>query len=509
MLWVAAGANGGIMTYPCGTIRTILLVVATVLCSPSLWAASSITQIFLTQNSGWMLPFYEDPNSKLKDVVSELSVRVRQYADGQQVVASFNQTWGENKSPRLYYKGDDSNQINTAIRSIEPAHKPGRSSYADTDFMEAIVGAIKNYSPGQSCILWIVTNNKNSPDNNPETVERNKEFYHFLQESLEIKRIVAFPYPMKVQSRTQPGFRANGLMIYAMAYGDPADQLLQQMLAVNAPFGKKPARLKPLNAEALTFIPKGVRGSDNLKASLPDRKTLVLSFDAASKPEVAEITGQFRNDFFPYDIRSASIGMSSGFRGGQEGITSSLSKNSISNIPAGGLSSDIMVKISVPPIPSQWSPAVIFGSGYRAYGIIRFELRDQQLEISKDFVKSMSELFPNDPLPDLFVPGESAKASITNQPLLIQVVYPMWPMVIFGIVLLVIIVVVIGGIILLRHEQIYRISVDGVQKTYGLRPFGKAMLKNAQGERVGELRRGFGKPTPVLDKGKTCSVRIQ
>lgn len=491
------------------SIRSFVFVVITLLCSSTpLWAASSVPQVFLVQNSGWMLPFYDDPGSRLKDIVVELSDRVRKYGGEQQVVASFNQTWGENKSPRLHYKGNDKNKINEAIRSIEPAHKPGKTTYADTDFKEAIVGAINNFSPGQACLLWIVTNNKNSPDNSPETVEKNKEFYHFLQESGEIKRIVAFPYPLKVQSRSQPNFRANGLMIYALAYGDAADQLLQQMLSVNAPFGKQAARLKPLNAEALTFIPKGVKGSNNVKASVPDHKTLVLTFDAVSKPEVAEITGQFRNDFFPYDIRSAIVAMTSGFRGGKEGITSQLSTDKISNIPAGGLSSDILVRISVPPIPSPWSPEVIFGTGYRSNGIIRFELKDQHLEISKDFVKSMSEIFPNDPLPDLFVPGELAKNSVTLQPLLIQVVYPSWPTIVIGVLFLLIIGIVITGIVVLRREKIYRVSVDGAQKPYGLRPFAEAVIKNSQGERVGVLKRGLGKPVATVDKGKNCNVRV-
>ncbi len=297
-------------------------------------------------------------------------------------------------------------------------------------------------------------------------------------------------------------------MIYALAYGDSADQLLQQMLAVNAPFGKQAARLKPLNAEALTFIPKGVRGSNSLKANVPDHKTLVLSFDAASKPELAEIAGQFRNDFFPYDIRSASIAMTSGFHGGKEGITSQLSTDKISDIPAGGLSADILVRITVPPIPSMWSPEVIFGAGYRSNGIIRFELNDQHLEISKDFVKEMSDIFPNDPLPELFVPGESAKNSVTMQPLLIQVVYPSWPTIVIGVLLLLLIATAISGIVVLRREKVYRVSVDGIQKPYGLRPFAEVVIKNSQGERVGVLKRGFGKPAATMDKGKNCNVRV-
>jgi hypothetical protein len=471
-------------------------------------AAGTVPQLFLVQNSGWMLPFYDDPGSRLKDIVQELSERVRHFDGGQQVLASFNQSLGDNKSPRLHYQGDDLKKFSGALRLIEPARKPGRSTYADTDFKEAIVGAITDYSPGKSCLIWVVTNNKNSPDNSHETVERNKEFYRFLQESGEIKRIVAFPYSMKVQSTSQPGFRSNGLMIYAMAYGDPADRLLQRMLAASAPFGKQAARLKPLNAEALTFVPKGVKGGNDVKASISNLKTLVLSFDAKRKPDLAEIHGQLRNDFYPYDIRSARVTMSSGFRGGKEGITSQLSTDSLTDIPAGGLSSDLVVKLSVPPVPSIWSPEVILGSGYRSNGMLQFELTDQKLGISPEFVQSMAEIFPNDPLPDLFVPGESARYSVTRQPLLIQVVYPSWPALVLGSLLLALIGGGMTALVVLRREKIYKISVDGMQKTYGLRPFGDAVVKNELGERVGVLKRGIGKPEAEVDKGKSCTIRV-
>jgi len=490
-------------------IQSFALTIAFLLISTaSLHAAPAVLQILLIQNSGWMLPFYDDPNSSFKDIVAELAVRIQKYGGEQVLVASFNQTWGENKSPLLHYEGVDQNRIIEAIRSIAPARKPGKTTYADTDFKEAIIEAITRYSPGKSCLLWIVTNNRNSPDNSPETVEKNKEFYYFLQDSPEIKRIVAFPYPLKVQSRTQPNFSANGLMIYGMAYGDSADQTLRQMVSINAPFGGKSARLKPLNAEALTFIPKAVKGSNSVEARMPDQKTLLLSFDATEKLENAEIIGQFRNDFFPYDIRSAAATMAAGFHGGKEGITAKISTANIYNIPAGGLSPDITVTISIPSIPSPWNPEVIFGAGYQAKGMIRFELKEQHLEISKDFTKAMSEIFPNDPLPDLFVPGESAKNSVTMQPVLIQVIYPVWPMLVLGLLLFLIIGTVTAGLIFLRREKICRVSIDGVQKSFALRPFAKAVIKNGLGERVGMLQRGFGKPVATADKGKNCILRV-
>ena len=299
-------------------------------------------------------------------------------------------------------------------------------------------------------------------------------------------------------------------MFYALAYGDQADAVLQKMLQVNQPFGKKAARLKPLNAEALTFVPKGVKSSAVQARLAPDRKTLVMTFAAASKPEAAELIGQFRNDFYPHDIQSAKLGIDSkGFAShGKDKIAIGLSTDRLFNIPAGALSPEVKVNIQVPAIPSAWSPEVIFGNGYRLRGVIRFELDDQKLLLSKDFTKEMAALFPGDPLPDLFVPGDSARKSLTTQNLIIEVEYPSWPLLLLAILALLLVGGIMGLILTARREKIYRVSVDGIQKTYGLRPFAEVILKGPQGDRVGTLKRRFGNPSFLLDKGKTNIVRI-
>ena len=167
------------------------------------------------------------------------------------------------------------------------------------------------------------------------------------------------------------------------------------------------------------------------------------------------------------------------------------------------------VKIKVPAIPSPWDPKVIFGNGYKAEGVIRFELEDQKLTISKDFNQSMAELFPKDPLPDLFIPGDSAKKSTTRQSLIIVVEYPIWPMLVTALLGLLLVGFGIGCLFVLRQEKRFHVSIDGVQKSYAMRRFSEVVIKNQQGERVGILKRGLGRPVSVLDKGKNCSVQLR
>ena len=477
------------------------------LCGGAAVAAPADTvNIFLVQNSGWMEPFYADPQSSFKPLVNEIVRRVRR--PGEPVlVASFNQSVGTNRSPLMAYRGSVDADIKAAIASVGVAKKPGSTALTDTDFKEALVGAIREFSPGKPCILWIFTNNKNSPQNSPETVAKNKEFYNWLQSEPMIDRIIAFPYKLPVKGHL---YAANGVMIYGIAYGHDAGVRLSQMVQANVPFGSSPVRLKPLNSEALTFVPGAAGERKGYAVSLgPDRKTLVLKFDGSTNPSTATVSGRFRNDFNPYDIVAAQVSLATAFRGGDQGVKAQITPDAIRNVPAAGLSEPVRVSINVPPLPSMWSPAVLFGSGSRIDGRMTFQLDNQKLAMSKEFVAQMAALFPNDPLPDLFIPGDAAHSSTTTLPLSVLVEYPIWPLLVLvaGLGAL-----VLGGLFLasaMLQAKKYVVVVDGSQRNVRLKAFGKVDLRDDSGKVRGVLARGLGKPEfTALPESEPLSVRI-
>lgn len=468
---------------------------------------SSVLNVFLVQNSGWMEPFYTDPDSKLKPFVGEVIRRVTP-KNGEAVLAAFNQSVGENRSPSLVYRGRDRNAIVESLERIRPAMKPGGRVFADTDFKEAVIGSITQYSPGRPCILWIFTNNKNSPDNSLETAERNKEFYRWLQEEKNIKRILSYPFSMPVKGKR---YEANGLMVYAIAYGGAADDVLEALAAAKLPFGKQPGRLKPLDAEAVTFVPTGADQNDHFSATLAqDGKTLVLRFDSSSRPEVAVIQGRFTNDFYPYDIHSADLSLQVKFQGENRGIQASIEPKRLRSVSSGEKTETITVRIGIPPLPSIWTnPEIIFKTGYRASAVMTFTLSDQELRLSSGFEKRMNEVFPGDPLPEIFMPGQGSRRSATEMPLLIEVAYPTWPLIVLVAAALLFLV---GGFFLLAvmtRARKYTVSVEGTQKVYRLKPFGECVIYNENGERIGTLKRGIGKPSVRLEEGRSDRITIQ
>lgn len=487
-------------------VKAASLFVAFLCCGAVFAAPVDTVNIFLVQNSGWMEPFYADPQSSFKPLVNEIVRRVRR-PDEAVVIASFNQSIGTNHSPLMAYRGSSDTGIKAAIAAIGVAKKPGSNALTDTDFKESLVGAIREFSPGKPSILWIFTNNKNSPQNSAETVAKNKEFYNWLQSEPAIDRIIAFPYKLAVKGRL---YEASGVMIYGIAYGHDAGVRLTQMIDAKIPFGNSPVRLKPLNAEALTFVPTVAGAGKGYAVSQgPDHKTLVLKFDGSTHPATAELSGRFRNDFNPYDIVSAQVSLDTAFRGGNQGVKAGITPGVIRNVPAAGLSEPVRVSIQVPPLPSMWSPAVLFGSGSRIDGTMTFQLENQKLAMSREFVAQMGTLFPNDPLPDLFIPGDAAHRSTTTRPLMVLVEYPTWPLVVLVIGAA---IVVLSGLFLMSavfRPKKYVVVVDGSQRNVQMKAFGKVDLRDDRGTVRGVLARSLGKPGFSATPGsEPLSVRI-
>jgi hypothetical protein len=152
-----------------------LLAVFTLLCAAT--AARATPHVFLVQNSGWMEPFYSDPKSPFKPLVTELALAVAQPGDAL-VLAAFNQSQPNAPSPRALVSttvGKGTRQaVTQALAGLDTARKAG-GALADTDLGEAVSAALTQALGGRDGIVWLVTNNRNSPNNDQATNARNRE----------------------------------------------------------------------------------------------------------------------------------------------------------------------------------------------------------------------------------------------------------------------------------------------------------------------------------------------
>jgi hypothetical protein len=475
------------------------------------WQASraAVQQAFLVQNSGWMEPFYSDPASEFKALVAAV---VDAAADPEDpiFVSAFNQSVPGAPSPRVVYQGHAGPGAHASVNMIEVATKPGSRSLADTDFQEAIQQTIVTEFGARSGIVWIFTNNKNSPNNDPDTARRNRDFYEVLHNEPAIVRTLAIPLGMPVQGHS---YRAQGLMIYALAYGSPAAAQLQQIVSkkkFRGLFTTPAARLKPLDEDGARLVPREVRNAPGVHVSLgPDHRTLVLDVDYHALRPSVDIVASVENMLFPYEIRGADLAAQ--VQG--EGWHSSLG---VSPSHLAGLKPDatqeatVSLPLPTAAMPSPWSfrSLSMLGKSFIMPANIEVTLSNQDLVLGTEFVDRLATIFPGDPLSEVFLPPQQIRSSRTRIPLLVRISYPVYPLVvlIFGVLLL------LGGVLafasLATGIRRYEIVVDEESRKMSVKGFREYPIHSPTGVVIGAVKRTFGRPVVVrVAEGHTITIR--
>ncbi len=401
------------------------------------WAsapAMATSHVFLVQNSGWMEPFYTDPASQYKPLVTELVTAVTRPGD-RMLLAAFNQGLPDAPSPRalLALKVEDKPvraQVQGALAGLEIARKPGSAVMADTDLNEAVGSAIKSALSGQPGLIWLFTNNRNSPNNDQETAGRNREFYQLIHRGDAITRALAFPLRMPVQGEH---YKANGLMIYVFAVGEHGARELKSLVASGAlakVVTEPPARLKPLDQDTVRLVPRKVSDAPGVSFSMAPGGMLRADVSSDARTPSANIEWNLENTIYPYTIAGATVSARSKVAGEDRKIQ--LAQSRVGSVAPGKtapLSSTM--QLPVRQLPSAWSMEAIgsAGSAYVMPGAIQIQLSNQKLELSKAFRERMASLFPGDPLPDIFTPPAQIESSTVLLPIEVRVHYGVGPLV--------------------------------------------------------------------------------
>lgn len=393
--------------------------------APAPAAAAPVKQVFLIQNSGWMQPYFVDHAARFPEIVQRLVTLGCRDTGAPAVLAEFNQSTDPARSPQTLYSGTcGAVPARRLAQSLSAAHLPGNSHvFADSDYRQALYRGIRRYAAGKPAVVWMVTNNKNSPNNSAEVKGNDAAFYQLLRQSPEVTRVIAIPLQDPAHS---PQFSSNGLILFGIAYGAPAAEVLNTTMDGGAGkryFGAPAAILKPLNRSAVSFLPGKISGrvaSVNL-----EQGTLVLGLDANSKSSTFAIDGRLRNDFYPYIIGSGSVTATLVINGKQYPIP--VKPTALHALPPGQLSSPVSMSFSVPPTPT-WSPSVLLGSGRTIAGELHISITNQQLALSEDFQNRIGAILPGAPMPSIFTPDPDVNSSDTAIPLVIRVQYPIWPL---------------------------------------------------------------------------------
>lgn len=394
--------------------------------------AAAASHVFLVQNSGWMEPFYTDPNSQYKPLVAALSGAVTRPGD-LMVLAAFNQSQPGAPSPRALLSskvgGSTRKDVTRALADLAPAQK-GSGALADTDLGEAVQASIDTALGGKPGLIWLVTNNRNSPNNDQSTARRNREFYELIHQGAAITKALAFPLQMPVRGRH---YYAGGLMVYVFAVGEQGARDLDALLAsgaVRQVITEPPARLKPLDRDTVRLVPRRVDDAPGVAFSMQPNGMLRADVDAEARSPTAKIAWQLENTMYPYTIANAAVTARS--RLGSEERPIRLASGKVTDLAPGKtmpLASTMYLPVA--QLPGKWSLEAIASSGsaYVLPGRIDLHLSGQRLELSDAFRQRMATLFPGDPLPEIFTPPARIAASTARLPIEVRVNYGVGPLV--------------------------------------------------------------------------------
>jgi hypothetical protein len=455
-------------------------------------SASATPHVVLVQNSGWMEPFYTDPASPFKPLIA--AVLGAAAAPGEQVlVASFNQSQPGAPSPRALahlQAGDGMrSKLDSALAMVSVARKSS-GAMADTDLAEALGAATTSALNGRDGLVWLFTNNRNSPDNDLATARRNREFYAAIHEGKRITAAVAFPLRMPVKGRA---YDANGLMVYVFAVGQQGELALQSLVdsgRLASVLTERPARLKPLDRNTVRLAPRHVDGAPGVTLTAVGN-TLMVDIEPGTRTASATIDWTLENQIYPYVIRSARAQARSALAG--QMISLPISGKPILSVRELGHGAGLPVRSQLPlpvaKVPGAWSMAALSSAGSAQVlpGALEIQLDGQVLELSPAFRSRMAELFPGDPMPDVFVPPPGVRASSAVLPVEVRVHYSAAPlMALIGGVLATLLAAGALVHVTTRVREV-RLTVDGERRVLRARAGNTQAIHNQAGDVVAHL----------------------
>lgn len=459
---------------------------------------ADIGQVYLVQNSGWMEPFYADHGSQFRAVVTAL-IGATRLEGVPTTVASFNQN-GQipgQASPETVFSGAyDRAAVARAVDGIVPPRRPD-GKYADSDFYGALNGAVTGLLGGRQGIVWMVTNNKASPDNSQEVLANTRRFYDDLRKAPFFTRLIAFPIRMPVKG---PHYDERGFIIYGIAYGARAARALDFLTADGQPvrkvFTAPPVRLKPLDQNPLR-LQLTAQTQNGMNVSLEEGVLVVRHVPAVGG--ALSLLGNLVNAYYPQEVVSAKLTATAD---GGFPFAVALSRGEVSHLGPGAALKDIRIALNFPAV----GRPNLFSDHAEVDGALLINLTDAKLSLSPAFVERMKDVFGIDllmrdqdrlqinGLPNVFFDYQRVSGATTTVPIHLVYDYSPWPallaMIGGGLALL----FVVGGGFLVLTPRRYTVRLEGGNVPVRLRPFETRTVQNAMGVRARVRGALFGAP---------------
>lgn len=451
--------------------------------------------VYLVQNSGWMEPFYTDPGSQFRPLVEALIATTAGSDDV--VVADFNQNGqlpGRGSPKAWYCGGSDPSRIDAAVEAIDLPRQPG-GNFTDADFDGALVSAIDGILAGHSGIIWLITNNKNSPSNSQQVSDNTRAFAARLGNTAALPTIVAYPLRMAVKGRQ---YSETGLIIYGIAYGAQAAARLDQLThspGLRRLFPDQAVRLKPLVEAPLVFTPTGT-STAGAHVSLTGG-TLVVTGVPGGRSTLLEINADLASNYYPQVIDRAAVQVFWRDLSGlpvADAVEGSVEPAELHRLAPSDVLQGVRIHLRVPDIPRHAGIAGLFQNDIVLSGVIAIRLSDMTLTLQDAFQRKMTSITALDQLPSVFFNYRNVTGAETDIPVRLVVRFSSWPLILaLGAVVLALLAL-LALLFLLRREREQPVMIGGQTRRLRLRPFETRQVTAANGRRFGVRGSLFGSP---------------
>ncbi len=439
-------------------------------------ALAQVSSVYLVQDSGWMEPFYTDAGAPFRPLLNALVTA--SHADGEVVVAGFDQD-GQipgRHSPDVLYRGRfDPVRVAAAIASLDLPHQPN-GHLADADFDGALVRGIDTILDGHPGIVWLVTNNRNSPNNSQRVDDNTRAFAQALGNSPALPVVVAYPVRLPATGRL---YSAQGLIVYGIAYGRTAAAALRRLTAgpgLRQLFRDPAVQLKPLDQAPLAFTPDATL-TPGLVASRAADGALRIANVPGGRSSTVEIAGTLRSDYYPHVIDRAQLSLrwerldQGAGRPAAPLLGAAIVPAEVHGLGPGEALHDVRIRLDIPRIDRAPGLAGWLQKDVVLHGTLAIGLSDLGLSLQDGFVGKMRQVAALDQLPGVFFDNKAVAAASAILPVTLVVHYSAWPLVLALCGLSVLLLLLAALLVLGRREREHLVLLGGQMRRVRLRPF--------------------------------------
>jgi hypothetical protein len=149
------------------------------------------------------------------------------------------------------------------------------------------------------------------------------------------------------------------------------------------------------------------------------------------------------------------------------------------------------------------------GKQFSIPGIIELSLANQRLHVANAFQARLANIFPGDPLSEVFIPPETARSSKVSIPVLIRITYPIYPLIILVGAVLAMVATLFGLLAIMGGEKRFEVVVDGQLRKIAVKPFNSTQIRSPTGEVIGTVKRGLGRPVvSEVVQGHSIAMKV-